>query len=334
MVNRTPGSHNWAVAFAAVPETEVVAVYDRGSETRDAFTACWGPVAIYDDYQRMLEQVNPDIVCVATRQTQHADQIESAIAAGARGILSDKPLATTPAEAQRIVAACQGAGVPLAFGLDRRWSQRYRGAREAIAGGLIGQPQTVIAYGVPNLINHGCHWYDAALSLVGDPEVALVSGVVDPLAGEPADSRRRLDPPGRAQVELVDGTVMYVTPDGGSAPAFEVIGKGGRLLLLNDARENALWTLETPPGGAARLRPTPLELPSDAADWPAGPAAVRDLVGAILDRRPTACDVDAARRATAIGFAIHESSRRGGMRVALADVDPAGRIESFPWGNE
>jgi predicted dehydrogenase len=334
MVSRTPGSHNWAVAFAAVPETEIVAVYDRGPETRDAFTACWGPVATFDDYQRMLEETRPDVVCVATRQTQHADQIESAIAAGARGILSDKPLATSPAEAQRILAACQGAAVPLAFGLDRRWSLRYRAARQAIAGGLVGQPQTVIAYGVPNLINHGCHWYDAALMLVGDPEVAQVSGGVDPLAGEPPGSRRRLDPPGRAQVELANGVVMYVTPDGGPAPAFEVVGKGGRLLLLNDARDAALWTLETPAGGAARLRATPMDLPSDAADWPAGPAVVRDLVRAIEAGGPTACDVDATRRATAIGFAIHESSRRGGMRVALADVDPALRIESFPWGNE
>ena len=32
----------------------------------------------------------------------------------------------------------------------------------------MGAVTSVIAYGAPNLINHGCHWYDTALMLVGD----------------------------------------------------------------------------------------------------------------------------------------------------------------------
>ena len=37
MTHRTPGSHNFASAFHAVQETDVVAVFDLGAETRTEF---------------------------------------------------------------------------------------------------------------------------------------------------------------------------------------------------------------------------------------------------------------------------------------------------------
>ena len=128
MVTRTPGSHNFAAAFYAVPEVQVVGVFDFGAETRAEFAACWrdvwGEVTTYDDYGRMLSGIRPDLLCIATRQTMHADQIELAVQSGVRGILCDKPLATSLEELDRISAACQD--VPLLFALDRRWYARYR----------------------------------------------------------------------------------------------------------------------------------------------------------------------------------------------------------------
>jgi predicted dehydrogenase len=198
-----------------------------------------------------------------------------------------------------------------------------------------------MAYGVPNLINHGCHWYDTALSLAGDSEVAWVSGLVDDFSSEPEGSSRRRDPTGRGQIGLTSGITVYVTPDGGPGLAFEVLGDKGRLLLMNDARDAHLWSMplapaaaDPAPRGPQGLRLQPLEWPEPETGWPAGPAAVRDLVGAIREGRSTVCDMDEARRATEVGFAIHASSAADGARVALADVDRTLRIESLPWGNE
>ena len=87
MLSKQPGSHNWAAAFAAVPQTQIVAVFDAGAQTRQDFVACWSApdraVAAYGDYGAMLREVRPDLLCVATRQTLHADQIEQAVDAGA-----------------------------------------------------------------------------------------------------------------------------------------------------------------------------------------------------------------------------------------------------------
>src|SRR5262245_16564478 len=116
------------------------------------------------------------------------------------------------------MAACREHEIALAFALDRRWQPSYRHLRQLIAEAIVGKVTSVLAYGVPNLINHGCHWYDTALMLLGDPEPRWVSGWVDDLANEPADSRRRLDPPGRGQVGLSSGALLSVAADGGRQP--------------------------------------------------------------------------------------------------------------------
>jgi predicted dehydrogenase len=309
----------------------LVAVYDRGAETRADFVRCWGKMPAYDDYARMLREVQPDLLCIATRQTLHAAQIEEAEANGVRGILCDKPLATTLLETDRILAACREHTIALTFALDRRWHDSYRYLRQLIADGIVGRVTSVLAYGSPNLINHGCHWYDTALMLLGDPEPLWVSGWVNDLVNESADSRRRLDPPGRGQVGLSSGAVLYVTEDGGRRPAFEVIGEEGRLLILQDAEFCYLWT-EKGEGGNEGLRP--LVMPPNPDPWPAGPAMVRDLVAAVASHSTTACDIEQARRATEIGFAIHISHMRDGARVPLPAVDRTHSIPSFPWGNE
>lgn len=328
MLDKKPANHNWASAFDALPETDIIAIFDRGADTRRAFVDCWGAqIPAYDDFSRMLQQAQPDILCVATRQTMHAEQIQEAVAAGIQGILSDKPLATSLTEADQLLDACRMAGVPLAFGLDRHWFRSYRYLAQLVADGIVGTVQSLTVYGLPNLINHGCHWYDAALLLVGSPEPRWVSGFVDDLAGEAADSRRHLDPPGRGQVGLEGEITVYFTPDGGRSPAFDVIGDQGRLWILDDARQAYLWQYDTRP-------PQELDIPQPLGDFPSGQAIVRDLVKAIASGGKTACDVEEARHATEIGFAFHLSHSQQGRRIVLPAAQRDLRIPSFPWGNE
>jgi predicted dehydrogenase len=229
----------------------------------------------------------------------------------------------------RIAAACQN--VPLLFALDRRSSARYRSLRTLIADGIIGAITSIVAYGLHNLINHGCHWYDTLLALAGDIEPVWVSGLVDDVWDDPTDSRRHMDPPGRGQIGLANGLVLYITPEGGRM-SFEIVGEKGRLFLLNDANESFIWLEDPSSGGESSLRS--LELPEEAGSWPAGAAMVRDLMQAAQTGGRTSCDVAHARRATEIGFAIYASSAQSGMKVALPVAERSFCIESFPWGNE
>lgn len=327
MLLPAPGSHNFAAAFQTVPETQVVAVFDHGSEARTAFADCWRPVwgeiPTYGEYQTMLAEQQPDVLCIATRQTMHADQIEQAVQKGVRGILCDKPLSTSLAAMDRIIKAC--ANIPLIFALDRRWTVNYHYLREEIANGLVGSVTSITAYNLPNTVNHGCHWNDMVLALVGDPEPLWVSALLTEV--DIGDERGCMDPPSRAQVGLDNGVVAYITPDGPTGMGFEVIGEKGRLSIVNDATEAYLWLQDS-----GQTQSLPLPLPGD--QWPAGTAMVQDLVQAVCHGTRSQCDIDQARRATEISFAIHNSAALNGARVILPAIDRSLVVESFPWGNE
>lgn len=331
------GSHNWASAFAAVPDTTVVAVFDYGADTREQFLACWqetwGEVPAYDDYGRMLAEVRPDIVCIATRTTMHAEQIEAAVDAGARGILTDRPLAPSLAEADRIFQACRRSGVPMALGLERRWNVRYRKLQQLLSDGLIGDVTCVALFGNASLVYNGCQLYTPALSLAGNPEPVWAMGLLDDLTDEPPDSRRRQDPSGRGWVGLSNGVHLSVSPEGGRRPSFTVLGSEGRLDILNDTRLVYHWELNSR-SGTLGSKPRIVDLPSDSEPFAAGKAAVRDLANAVRTGGNTALDTLEATHVTEIGFAIHASSDAGGARVEIPVVDRALRVEGPPDGNE
>ena len=338
MLDTANRGHNWANGFARAPDTTVVAVFDRDEATREGFRAVWrdtwGDMPAYGDYDRMLAATAPDIVCVATRQTMHTDQIEAAASAGVRGIACDKPLATSLEETDRIVSACTNGRIALAFLLDRRWFASYRAIRDHLRDGVIGEVTGVTVYGAPNLINHGCHWYDTALALAGDAEPVWTSGHVEDVSGDGPDSRRPLDPPGRSWTRLDNGVHVATMPEGLPGMSCIVSGTEGSLVTLgvgNDQYENveAYYTLN-----GSRSRRNRLPLPEENEEWLAGRAAAQDLAHAVRSGGTTACDVKQARRATEIGFAVHVSDRAGGARVGYPIADRALRIESFPWGNE
>lgn len=80
--------------------------------------------------------------------------------------------------------------------------------------------------------------------------------------------------------------------------------------------------------------PQPLAIPQPVGEFPSGVAIVNDLVDAVASGGRTSCDVEEARRATEIGFAVHLSHARQGARIDLPAADRELRIPSFPWGNE
>lgn len=332
-VQATPGGHNWASGFAPVPEANVVAIFDRGAETRqqfqDTWHNTWGDIAAYDDYDNMLAEVKPDIVCVSTRQTYHAEHVEAAVAAGVRGVVVEKPLSTTLEEADRIIAACRDAGVPLANGTELRWSRQYQALISLLREGAIGEVTSVLMFGVTELINHGCHWYDLALGMAGDAEPVWASAIID----DPSewDDWRREDPHGRGWVGLDNGVKLAVLREGGSR-AFTVLGTAGRLEIFNEAAQAYLW--KTNPGSRSLSEmPSLVPLPVDTDPWARGSAIVRDLVNAVRTGGKTMCDVEETRRLTEIGFAFHASHQLGGARVDMPVMDRTLRIDSRPWGN-
>lgn len=140
-----PRSH--AAAYHAHAQTELVGVCDLRQEVLDEFKQTWQDVwpdvAQYTDYHAMLQELKPDIVSVATSDHVHADMTVAAATSGARIILCEKPIATSLADTDRMIAAAEANNVLLSIDHTRRWDTSHLKARQLIRSGDLGPLRTI-----------------------------------------------------------------------------------------------------------------------------------------------------------------------------------------------
>lgn len=101
---------NHARVYKELPSTELVAVCDVNSERAKAMAAQYG-VRAYSDSTEMLKDKTIQAVNVCTWSTILAQEAMKALNAG-KHVLVEKPMATTPQQAQKLVKT---AGERVAF---------------------------------------------------------------------------------------------------------------------------------------------------------------------------------------------------------------------------
>ena len=105
-----------AKKYAELPGVALAAVFDVDLARAEALAGPLGAKA-FDDMDAFLAVV--DVVTVATPAVHHAGAALAALKAG-KPVYSEKPLAVTPDDADKMVAAAARAGVPLACGHQER----------------------------------------------------------------------------------------------------------------------------------------------------------------------------------------------------------------------
>ncbi len=175
---RLPVSH--AAAYDFVQETKLVAGCDLRPERAADFKREWSTLLpdlrVYPDHHAMLAAEDLDIVSVVTSDDAHAQIVIDAVDAGVRGILCEKPIATTLADADRMIAATERAGIPLLVNHTRRWMSPWLQVSELIRQGTIGQVQRIVAsQGGPRamLFRTGTHICDSMLWFAGARPIAV-----------------------------------------------------------------------------------------------------------------------------------------------------------------
>jgi hypothetical protein len=82
---------------------------------------------------------NRRVVIIATPPETHLSIVNRAIETGVRGIICEKPLASTVREAQRIVDACTEAGVKLIVGHQRRYDVAHAALKQFLEDEVLGK---------------------------------------------------------------------------------------------------------------------------------------------------------------------------------------------------
>ena len=139
----------YAEALWDRPEVDLVAGADRDQKRLKSFKERYGAEALYTDAEEMLKKENLDILAICTNTKGRADLTCLAVECGVKGIMTEKPMAHTLEEADRMVKACANAGVPLCCGAITTTHPSFGRAKELVTSGAIGEVVSIETSG-PN----------------------------------------------------------------------------------------------------------------------------------------------------------------------------------------
>jgi predicted dehydrogenase len=130
---------NHASAILKVERAELVAGVNRGREKLEQFGKRFQVNALYHDYEKMLDEVQPDICIIATHPELHCEMVLGcASRPSTKAIICEKPMALSLGECDRMIEACDAAGILLQINHNRRWSAEWNYAKQLVDEGAIG----------------------------------------------------------------------------------------------------------------------------------------------------------------------------------------------------
>lgn len=167
-------------SYEKVDECEIVACADIVPEHGADFAAEFGVPddRVYEDYERLLAAVEPDIVSVCTPPSTHLKMVTAIAESGVDAIHCEKPIATTWGDTRALVDVCESTDVQLTINLQNRCSDTAGAIRELIEDGAIGELRR-IELQRPDLLQTGVHQIDLAQYFVDDARAEWIIGQID-----------------------------------------------------------------------------------------------------------------------------------------------------------
>lgn len=133
------GTYHATTIARRLPEADLVLVADPAEGPAARLADSLGAEATTDP-QALIDDPRIEAVAITCASTAHADLVVRAARAG-KAVFVEKPMAMTLADADRAIAACQQARVPLQVGFNRRFAADFAAAHGIVAAGGVGRPQ-------------------------------------------------------------------------------------------------------------------------------------------------------------------------------------------------
>lgn len=162
--------------YSASDRTEIVAACDIFDDHLTPFCDERGIEGRYTDYQRLLEEVRPDIVSICTWNGTHMPIAIAAIEAGVPTVLSEKPMSDELGGPMDAVALAEERGCRFVIHHQTRFAPGYCAAKELIAEGAIGSPVSTHMHTGGGLLNSASHLIDNTIWMLGEPAWEYVVG--------------------------------------------------------------------------------------------------------------------------------------------------------------
>lgn len=295
------------------------------------------PFAPHSRPQEVLERSDIDAVVISVPPEQH---VELAIAAaGARKhFYLEKPIATSAADAQRVVDAADRAGVAAAIGFNRRWHPLFRQARTLLEAGRLGRVRAVQTAFCEAPPPDGLPVWKRARDTGGGVLLDLASHHIDLvrwfLNDEPAEVRASLesaeteDDTARVELVLRGGAIVqsFFSFRAGLSDFLEFTGELGTMrvdrhrarLTLRIARERGYGVRDVWQPPDAAVTAWWLRRLVRRSEDPSYYHALRAFARHVVHRKQDVPSLDDGRRSLTVVLAAEESHRTG-RAVRLTD---------------
>lgn len=220
------------------PRFDFVAVCDN-DPAKSELAKKWLPsITAYTDPRKLLDEIRPDVVAIATWRDSHFEMMNLALDFGVKVIICEKPIAEKSEDAIAIVERCRREGVELLINHRRRFDSLLYDLKADIDDGIIGEIVQGSSYYVYGLLTTGTHAIDALRFLLGDVagDIAWVSAFPNTLeAYSPPD-----DPCVDAVIGFESGlkvTLQSLNIQDYDLFQFDFYGRKGKISLRNIGRD-------------------------------------------------------------------------------------------------
>ncbi|WP_321112048.1 Gfo/Idh/MocA family protein [Halorussus salinisoli] len=174
-------AYRHAKAYQEHPDCRLEACADIVPENAEAFSDTFeiADDEVYEDYEKMLTEAEPDIVSVCVPPAIHADIVLGCIRSGVPdAVHCEKPMADTWDDCRQMVEEAAETGIQLTFNHQRRFGEPFLKAKELLDDGAIGELQRV-EFTAANVFDYGSHSFDLCNYFNDEAEPEWVIGQID-----------------------------------------------------------------------------------------------------------------------------------------------------------
>lgn len=328
------------IAAAKMNQLEIVALCDidvkKIEVLKEKFSGLSDKVQLYEDYEKMLQEIKPELVAIATESGKHAEIAKTCIKYGCN-VMIEKPIALSLKDADDIIQLSEKHRVKVCACHQNRFNKAIQKIRKAVEQDKFGK----LYHGVANirwnrerayyeqalwrgtweqdggaLMNQCIHNIDLLRWMMGD-EIEEVIGITDQLKHnylEAEDLGIAIIRFKNGSYGIVEGTTniflnnfeetLYLFGEKGTVKA------GGK--SVNKIEE---WIFAKDEKEAQKIKSQFSEDPPNIYGFGHNPLYA-DMIEAIKTDREPYVDAKAGRRALELVLAIYKSSQTG-KRIKL-----------------
>jgi UDP-N-acetyl-2-amino-2-deoxyglucuronate dehydrogenase len=318
-------------ALRDLPDAELVAVATTREDSARPFAEKYGLPDWYTDWRKIIERDDIDAVAVTSPPYLHEEMVVAAAEVG-KHVITEKPIAANLDQADRMIAACDRAGITFGVIFMYRFMDTIRQIKQAVDEGRLGK-----------LVLGDCHtkffrtqaYYDSAPwrgTFWGEGGGILTSstihtidnqiwimGDVDSLSAFYTAATHEMEAEDTvvASLKFKNGALGTIVGSSSTRPGYprrlEIHGEKGSILLKGD--DIVAWDVEGM-DSEQYLTKAKKDL-GDAFSRPGYSDAtnhqlqLRDFIDAVKEGRSPLVDGREGRRALEVIAAIHQSSQTG-----------------------